>query len=248
MLVLSNIFRIMTIYSCLIVWMWWQFAIGSGILHLSCWRFPKNLVTQHQITNENKQTKKKLACRYYERWFPWSGPGFGLGLNSMLYLFKINSLAKKGILSQSPQHIGNDIFLTASNLNILLPSLAKNILWILDCCVELIFQLKFTLLLILHFILAHSVMSFYVKGKCISFLPVIGYQPVYLRAGKIRGIHSRHIEQGDPCPMFKVSSVPATLAHGSFHEWMFEESGTTRPLSTGIGQTLLVAYPISILL
>lgn len=110
--------------------------------------------SDHSVPS-NKWKQIKPVSRYYERGFPWSGPGFGLDLNSMLHLFQINSLTKKRILAQSLQHTGSDIFLIASNLNILLPSLAKNILWILDSCVELIFQLKFTLLLILHFILVH---------------------------------------------------------------------------------------------
>lgn len=55
-----------------------------------------------------------------------------------------------------------DISSSESNLYILLPSLAKNTFWILDSCVELIFQLKFTLLLILPLIS--------VRGSCCRFM------------------------------------------------------------------------------
>lgn len=102
---------------------------------------------------------------------------------------------EKVVLVKSLQHVGSyDISSSESNLNILLPSIAKNTVWIPDSCVELIFQLKFTLLLILQLISMHGggwwVMSFYV--------PFSSYQQICQGGESCREI-VEHSHQVDPC-------------------------------------------------
>lgn len=93
---------------------------------------------------------------------------------------KLIHLWKSCTCEKPPTRRQYNISSSESNLNLLLPSLAKNTAWIPDSCVELIFQLKFTLLLILHFISVHGsgVMLFHVEGEFISSVPSFSYQQI----------------------------------------------------------------------
>jgi hypothetical protein len=90
---------------CLIDWMWWEFAIGSGILHLSCWTFLKNLFIHHK-----GEKKKKTTSRNCEKNLAWSDPS--LWIRFIFHATFVHNwfVFEKGVLVQSPQHVGRMTF------------------------------------------------------------------------------------------------------------------------------------------
>ena len=114
-----------------------------------------------------------------------------------------------------------DISSSESNLYILLPSLAKNTFWILDSCVELIFQLKFTLLLILPLIS--------VRGGCCRFMrrgmyficPLLQLSANLCLGGRCRGIYGPQ-PASRTWSLFRSFSASATLtSFSAAEEWGF---------------------------
>ena len=128
-------------------------CVVNGMLHLSWWAFLKKSV----CPAPSNKWKQEPAYRYY---------GNGLSMvrsmlvdwvyitchtcSKLIPLWKSHTCKKPATCRQY------DICSSESNFFILLPSLAKNTFWILGSCVGLTFQLKFTLLLILHLISVHG--------------------------------------------------------------------------------------------
>lgn len=149
----------------------------------------------------------------------------------MLHFFKIH-LWESCTCEKPPTCRQNDISSSESNLNILLPSIAKNTVWIPSSCVELIFQLKFTLLLMFQLTSIHRgvgwAMSFYV--------PFSSYQQICQGGESCRGIlqYSHQVDPGHHLEMFSVPATvpPFSAAEIGIYERVLEELRTIGPLNT----------------